>query len=316
MLGAGGVTGIAWLAGALDALERHTGWDPGSADLVSGTSAGAVVASVVASGMTPMSLLRFADDPAALDAAVEAAAVDRAGVPAFAWPGSLALGVSGLTTSDPRRRLTSLAGFLPRGARPSDEIRGLTHDAVREGWPSHTKLWLHACDYATGERVTFGRAGGPHAPLHDAVAASCAVPGYYRPVQIGRRSYVDGGLRSFTNADTLCGERLDVVVCLTPFSARCRGPLLDTALYGLARRATGLQLAGETRALRAAGTRVVVIDPVPAELRAMGLDPMNRSRSRHIAETTAAGVATRLRELLADVQLPAASDPAPRRLAA
>ena len=78
MLGAGGITGIAWLIGALEALEQHTGWDPGSAEVICGTSAGAVAATVVASGVEPMSLLRFADDPASLDAAIEAATAGRA----------------------------------------------------------------------------------------------------------------------------------------------------------------------------------------------------------------------------------------------
>ena len=39
--------------------------------------------------------------------------------------------------------------------------------------------------------------------LADAVAASCAIPGFYRPVEIGGRRYVDGGLYSASNLDLL-----------------------------------------------------------------------------------------------------------------
>src|SRR3954447_17517281 len=53
VLGAGGVTGGAWLTGALYALVEETGWDPGSADVVVGTSAGSVIGTIVAAGGVP-----------------------------------------------------------------------------------------------------------------------------------------------------------------------------------------------------------------------------------------------------------------------
>ena len=48
VLGAGGITGGAWLAGTLSGLAAATGWEPGSADLIVGTSAGAVFAALIA----------------------------------------------------------------------------------------------------------------------------------------------------------------------------------------------------------------------------------------------------------------------------
>src|SRR4051794_41985901 len=53
VLGAGGVTGGAWLTGALHAIVEETGWDPGSADVVVGTSAGAIIGTIVAAGGGP-----------------------------------------------------------------------------------------------------------------------------------------------------------------------------------------------------------------------------------------------------------------------
>ena len=53
VLGAGGVMGGAWLTGALQALADETGWDPASADCVVGTSAGAMIGSLCASGVPP-----------------------------------------------------------------------------------------------------------------------------------------------------------------------------------------------------------------------------------------------------------------------
>src|SRR4051794_41853240 len=58
VLGAGGVTGGAWLTGALHALVDEIGWDPGSADVVVGTSAGAMIGTLVAAGGIPPWFMR------------------------------------------------------------------------------------------------------------------------------------------------------------------------------------------------------------------------------------------------------------------
>ena len=75
------------------------------------------------------------------------------------------------------------------------------------------------CDYRTGKRVPFGRTDSPPATVADAVAASCAIPGFYRPVKIGGRRYVDGGVCSASNLDLLAGRGLDLVICLNPLSS-------------------------------------------------------------------------------------------------
>jgi len=53
VLGAGGVLGGAWLTGALDAIASESGWDPGSADYIVGTSAGSMIGALVACGVPP-----------------------------------------------------------------------------------------------------------------------------------------------------------------------------------------------------------------------------------------------------------------------
>src|SRR5215210_8516863 len=53
VLGAGGVLGGAWLTGGLEAICRHTGWDPGSADHIVGTSAGSMIGAFTAAGVPP-----------------------------------------------------------------------------------------------------------------------------------------------------------------------------------------------------------------------------------------------------------------------
>src|ERR1700712_1090249 len=52
VLGAGGVLGAAGTVGALRALELATGWDPRTAEVVVGTSAGSVLAAFVGLGVS------------------------------------------------------------------------------------------------------------------------------------------------------------------------------------------------------------------------------------------------------------------------
>jgi len=306
VLGAGGITGIAWLLGALDAIREHSGWDPATADVISGTSAGAVAGAVLAARVPASRLLAMSEDPRLLDAAIARA---TGGIPTRtqwprAWPGSLALGLTGLAASDPRHRAASLIGFVPRGFKAGDDIRGLTHDAVRDGWPRHTRLLIHACDYQTGHRVTFGAVGGPPASLADAVVASAAVPGYYRPVRIDGREYVDGAVMSMTNADAVADERPDVVLCLSPFSSRAIGSKRDAVLLGPLRRAAAWRLERETAGLRARGSHVVVIEPTSDDLRAMGSNMMSRAHSRAVLETARVTVTARAGRVLEGVALP------------
>ena len=66
-------------------------------------------------------------------------------------------------------------------------LRETVHHVVPQGWAEHPNLWITATDYRSGRRVCFGRDDAPPAELAEAVAASCAIPGVYRPVHIGDR---------------------------------------------------------------------------------------------------------------------------------
>jgi NTE family protein len=119
----------------------------------------------------------------------------------------------------------------------------------------------------------FGRPGTPEVPVHLAVAASCAVPGYFAPVEIRGTQYVDGGVHSPTNAAVLRGRGLDLVVVVSPMSGPA-GWLPD--VYAASRRHAARLLGHEVRALQRAGVRTVVFAPGAAEQRAMGNDMMSR----------------------------------------
>src|SRR5205807_1653726 len=52
VLGAGGVLGASWTIGALAATEAELGFDPRTADVLIGTSAGSVLATALACGIS------------------------------------------------------------------------------------------------------------------------------------------------------------------------------------------------------------------------------------------------------------------------
>jgi NTE family protein len=155
-----------------------------------------------------------------------------------------------------------------------------------------------AVDYATGKRVAFGRAGAPPAELPDGVAASCAIPGFYRPVEIGGRRYVDGGVRSTSNLDVLRDEPVDLVLALNPTSslhAESGGSIPERLAFQM-RQASGRRLGSEAKRLRAAGIDVVLIQPTVNDLDAMGSNLMSSKRRREVTETAVATVTAHLRE--------------------
>ena len=122
-------------------------------------------------------------------------------------------------------------------------------------------------------------------------------------MSIAGRRYLDGGIRSLTNADLLTDQGCDIVIVLSPFSSTQRGPLLDTALFGVPRCATAMQTAREIARLPAAGSQVLCIQPTSADIKAMGLNPMERAHTRNVMDTAAASVAALLPEALGDIDL-------------
>src|SRR5471032_2805009 len=67
VLGGGGVVGASWMVGALQALEDETGFRTEHATRVLGTSAGSLVASLGASGVSPDEMAAYATGDAGGD---------------------------------------------------------------------------------------------------------------------------------------------------------------------------------------------------------------------------------------------------------
>lgn len=301
VIGAGGITGGAWLAGTLMGIAAATGWEPGSADLIVGTSAGAVFAALFASGMPALRLAppdsEHADDWPLRDLVRRESY--SGGADRLSMPRSLGLLVAAaLSPGSSWTRGSRLVNALaPRGRVPTEAIRRTVQWRVPHGWVDHPACWIVATEYGTGRRVVFGR--DRRADLASAVAASCAIPGVFGPVAIRGREYVDGGVASPTNADLAGLGAVDVVICLNPLARRPARRNVNPAasLEALIRDSASRHVDLEIADLQRKRIEVLRIEPGPDELAVTGLDPMDPTFYLEIATRAADHAGRRVREL-------------------
>jgi NTE family protein len=197
------------------------------------------------------------------------------------------------------------SAWLPRGRARHEALRAtveaLEQHAARsdgrgaygasEGSPTDWadgRTWIVAVDYDSGRRIMFGRQGAPPASLPDAVVASCSIPGWYAPVEIAGRHYVDGGVRSATSLGTLARTGVSEVYVLAPLASVAADRPVKAAerLERRLRRLITRSLLREAQALRAQGIRVTLLTPGPEDLSAMGANVMDPRRRQATLETS------------------------------
>jgi len=291
VLGAGGVVGQAYQAGVLSALQRETGWDPRQATVIVGTSAGSVTGAALRVGVPATDLaaslygVPTSRSGGAILRRILPADVEPLPTPSF---GSMFrpwnLPSTALITRAIRRPLAfrpdvAAMTLLPRGRIDiSERAQGLD-EHMGGRWPGGLRICT--VRRSDGARVVFGRDGAPAARLAAAVLASCAIPGYFQPVDIGGTEYVDGGVHSATNADVLRSEQLDIVVVISSMSA-AQGSA--NGADGWLRRTVHRRMEREIARLREAGVVVVSLEPGAESRRAMGLRAMAEDRSPQVIE--------------------------------
>jgi NTE family protein len=292
VLGCGGVAGAAWTTATLAELERVLGWDARAADVLIGTSAGALAAGLLGAGIAVEQLVK--SQRGELPGACWDHARDwgRAVPPTPALRFTAPKLMSGVLQG--RVSLaTGLTGLLPAGRAGFEPFERLFARVLPgRDWVPHQATWIMVVDTASGERVAFGKAGAPPAALTAAVSASYAVPGWYTPVSIGDRTYVDGGVVSPTSADLLLGTDIREAIVLAPMAARepksapaRRNPFAEALRQHMTRIVDR-----EVEALERAGIRVIRIDPSNEDIAAFGtnlMDARRRSRVFEVATATA-----------------------------
>jgi len=261
ILGGGGAPGWAFHAGILERLSRDLGWHASSAELIIGTSAGAVVGAAIRSGQSPAEFLEAVDEPPTEEeqefvrvqmSEREDSRSLRPLAPELLrelLPGRAGVGVA-------------LAGILPPGRFPTWPLTARNQaQHYPSEWPEG--LWITAARVPPGDLVVFGRDTG-RVELAEAVEASCALPGLFEPKRILDSDYVDGGVLSPTHAHLAGPVHPDLVMVSAPMSRRDGRPLT-----AFARRRLNMEVA----MLEDGGIPTVTFQPDPEFNEAFRLYP-------------------------------------------
>ena len=265
VLGGGGPVGIAWEAGLIAGLAEG-GVDLAAADHILGTSAGSFVGSQLAmrkrAGDMAAAILAEADRPRPT---AQASGERPAPAPNLAVLfQKMQEAASG--ERDPQEVRREIGAFALQAATVDEAtfIRSFGRtlaEAQAGAWPERD-FACTAVDALTGEFVVWNTAS--KVGLARAVASSCSVPGVFPPITVGGRRYIDGGMRSATNADLATGHDLVVILALRTAGA-------DTAQSERLRS----PLEAEIRTLKDAGARVELLTPDEASQAAFGPNLMD-----------------------------------------
>jgi NTE family protein len=270
VLGGGGVTGVAWEIGVLMGLA-DAGIDLSRTDVLVGTSAGAVVATLLAGAKSLDELFaaQLAPPSKEIAARMGMAATLRF-VAAMAWPGS---------PQKARARL-GRAAIRARTLPEAERYEVIKSRISSDVWPDRPRLLITSVNAETGEFVVFDKNSG--VSLTRAVAASCAVPLVWPPVTIDGKRYIDGGVRSVANVDLAIGCRRVVVIA----------PIIQS-LRRDDRPAPQLE-----KLQRESGARAALLSPDAASRAAIGsnvLDPAHRAASAQAGRVQGVAQAEQIR---------------------
>lgn len=301
VLGGGGTLGAAWMIGAMNTLHEELGFDPRTADLIVGTSAGAILAALLGAGASAADLWVHQQAGVVPDGPLAGQIFDYdhaggGGVPLRPAAGIGSPKLIAATMRHPRRypKMVLISAFLPTGRGTLDDIHHMVDDVIPSGsWSPHAGVRIVAMDYDTGDRVVFGDSTAPQTGLAEAVMASCSIPSWFAPTVIEGRRYVDGGTFSHSSLDLLVadglpgGLPLDEIYVLAPSAAR--GYDRPRSALGKLERAyrhrATRQLLLEARQVRQSGSRVILLCPGPDDLEVFGANLMDPTRRAEVLVT-------------------------------
>jgi NTE family protein len=267
VLGGGGPVGIAWECGLIAGLAR-AGVDLGSADFILGTSAGSFVGARLAMGAEADKLAEpILAEAARAEVEPKTDALQRR-------PPDLTFLMQKMAEAQSSVRnpaeVRAEIGHWALSAETVDEAAFIASfgrsfaGLAEDHWPDRGYACT-AVDAETGGFQLWTKDSG--VGVTRAVASSCSVPGVYPPVTLKGRRYIDGGMRSATNADLATGHALVVLVAVR------LGAVAGSTDDRLAAR-----LDEEIASLREGGAEVVLITPDDTSQTAFGTNLMDFSR--------------------------------------
>ena len=199
MIGGGGIVGLAWGLGWLDANVKY-GPDLAAADLVVGTSAGALAGVTVGE-----------QDRRGLGRTLKLVPIGGPRRSIEDLPEATRLFIE---AQDAEPETVRTIGAAAQAAPTRSALEWKTMLKLAGGrrlaqWPPALRIVV--TEVESGERRVLSSEDGP---LLDACAASAAVPGVLSPIEVAGALCMDGGIASGTNADVAAGARRVVIVPL------------------------------------------------------------------------------------------------------
>lgn len=239
VLAGGGLTGAVYEIGALRAMDGLlVDRTVNDFDIFVGTSAGALVSAFLANGVPPGMMLQALEGSHDVIGAVgrrDIFNVDRREIISrgVGLPGTLMAAwfdyLSNRGDATLFDLLWSLADALPAGLHNNLAMEQYVKrvlaelDCTNDFRALSRELYIIATELDCGDRVVFGKGVHQDVPISLAVAASSALPLVYRPVRIGDKDYIDGGLRGTASLDLAIERGAQLIVCvnpLVPFDSR------------------------------------------------------------------------------------------------
>jgi len=287
IFGGGGPVGEAWESGVIAGLAEK-GLDLSQADRIIGTSAGAIVGARLASGMTPKQLAQAAlkrfEGPPPPPIQNPAPPHDLSYL-----VGKLeGLNAGKVTEQSVGVEVGKWALTVHPIATESEFVTSYWRRFPKRQWPSNAYECV-SVDAVNGSLKVWNKSSGVSLAL--AVASSCALPGLFLPVTIDAHRYMDGGVRSATNADLARGCKIAIVMAPT---VGINHPLAKLSVARLDR---------ELQILRDSGCKVALIVPDAASVSAFERSGAEEDRNAAVlaaGRTEGRGKADEIARLLAD----------------
>ncbi len=200
-------------------------------DIYVGTSAGAIVASCIANGVSSADMYRAIAGEHPTIPPLRREHVFSFNYREFIRRGMalpsklLSAGIEYLLDHDNSTlvdTLWSLTDVLPSGLYDGRALERYMREAIGAVGASNNfdslakELYIIATDLSSGRRAVFGPDDDRNVPISLAVAASAALPIVYKPVVIEGREYVDGGMGGTASLDIAIEHGATLVVCVNP----------------------------------------------------------------------------------------------------
>jgi len=231
VLAGGGLTGAVYEIGALRAIDDLLiDLSVNDFDIYVGTSAGALINSFLANGVSPEEMFSVMDGTNKEVSAIERQHIFHLNITDYVGWGIRLPGKLMQSWSYYLRHINSMTFFdfiwslgvaLPAGLYDGLGLETYIRQAFDKlALPNNfnmlsKELYIIATDLDCGERAIFG----PRhldAPISMAVAASSAIPVVYKPVKIGDHEYIDGGFRGTASIDLAIERGARLIVCINP----------------------------------------------------------------------------------------------------